>query len=75
MHTTPAALAIAWLLSRGDDIIPLVGMGRPSSVERALESLKVNLTPDDVAALNAAFPIGAAAGTRYPEEIMSRVHV
>ena len=49
--------------------------GRPSSVDRALEALDVQLTPDDVAALDAAFPIGAASGTRYPEEMMSRVHV
>ncbi len=75
MSTTSAAVAIAWLLSRGEDIIPLVGMGRPSSVERALEARDVHLTPDDVAVLDAAFPIGAAAGTRYPEEMMSRVHV
>ena len=72
MSTTSAAVAIAWLLSRGEDIIPLVGMGRPSSVERALEARDVHLTPDDVAVLDAAFPIGAAAGTRYPEEMMSR---
>ena len=75
MRTTPAAVAIAWLLGRGEDVIPLVGMGRPSSVDRALEALDVQLTPDDVAALDAAFPIGAASGTRYPEEMMSRVHV
>ena len=75
MSTTSAAVAIAWLLSRGEDIIPLVGMGRPSSVERALEARDVHLTPDDVAVLDAAFPIGAPAGTRYPEEMMSRVHV
>jgi aryl-alcohol dehydrogenase-like predicted oxidoreductase len=75
MDTTPAAVAIAWLLGRGDDVIPLVGMGRPSSVDRALEAMDVRLTPDDLAALDTAFPIGAAAGTRYPEEMMSRVHV
>ena len=73
--TTAPAVAIAWLLTRGDDIVPLVGMGRPSSVERALEAEQVTLTADDLATLDAAFPIGAAAGLRYPEEMMSRVHV
>lgn len=75
LDTSPAAVAVAWLLGRGEDVIPLVGMGRPSSVARALDALDLHLTPDDVAALDAAFPIGAAAGTRYPEEMMSRVHV
>ena len=48
---------------------------RNGSVARALEALDVTLTADDMAALDAAFPVGAAAGTRYPEEMMSRVHV
>ena len=75
LGSTPAAVAIAWLLDRGEDVIPLVGMGRPGSVDRALDALDVHLTSDDVAELDAAFPIGAASGTRYPEEMMSRVHV
>jgi len=75
LGTTPAAIALAWLLTRGEDIIPLVGMGRPQNVDRALEATRVDLSPDDLAALDAAFPIGAAAGTRYPESMMSGVHV
>lgn len=75
MGTTPAAIALAWLLTRGEDIIPLVGMGRPQNVDRALEATRVDLSADDLAALDAAFPIGAAAGTRYPESMMSGVHV
>ena len=75
LGSTPAAVAISWLLGRGEDVIPLVGMGRPGSVDRALDALDVHLTSDDVAELDAAFPIGAASGTRYPEEMMSRVHV
>lgn len=61
-----ASIALAWLLAKGDDIIPLVGMGRVSSVERNLEAFDVALRPDEVAALDAALPVGAAAGHRYP---------
>lgn len=69
--STPAAVALAWLLTRGPDVVPLVGMGRPASVDRALECLQVELTPEDLDDLDAAFPVGAAAGARYPEEMMS----
>ena len=72
--TTPPAVAIAWLLTRGDDVIPLVGMGRPQSVERALGAAHITLSADELSRLDAAFPIGAAAGTRYPAEMMSRLH-
>ncbi len=64
---TPASLALAWVLAQGDDLIPLVGMGRPEHVDRALEALAVELTDEDLATLAEAFPIGAAAGERYPE--------
>lgn len=66
LHSTPAAIALAWLLTRGRDVIPLVGMGRPANVDRALEAMTVTLTPDELAELDAAFPVGAAAGARYP---------
>ncbi|MCC6831873.1 MAG: aldo/keto reductase [Thermoleophilia bacterium] len=62
-----ATLALAWVLAQGDDIIPLVGMGRPSSVDRAAEAMDVHLTADELATLDAAFPAGAVRGARYPE--------
>lgn len=55
----------------GDDLVPLVGMGRPENVERNLEAFRVTLDDADVAALDAAFPIGCAAGLRYPESMTS----
>ncbi|MCB0881866.1 MAG: aldo/keto reductase [Thermoleophilia bacterium] len=73
--TTAASLAVAWVLAKGDDLIPLVGMGRTSSVDRALEALDVALTDADVAALDAAFPAGVAAGTRYPEAMMGALGI
>jgi aryl-alcohol dehydrogenase-like predicted oxidoreductase len=68
-----ASVALAWMLRQGDDIVPLVGMGRPSNVDRNLEALRVQLDDTDLAALDAAFPIGCAAGDRYPEAGMASV--
>ena len=65
----PSSVALAWILNKGDDLVPLVGMGRPENVERNLEALRVTLDEADVAALDAAFPIGCAAGLRYPESM------
>lgn len=73
--TTPASVAVAWILAKGDDLIPLVGMGRTSSVDRSLEALDVELSPADVAALDAAFPAGVAAGSRYPESMMGSLGI
>jgi aryl-alcohol dehydrogenase-like predicted oxidoreductase len=61
---TPAQLAIAWVLSRGDDIVPLVGMSRRSRLPENLGAMDVALNEDDLAALDQAFAPGAIAGTR-----------
>ena len=66
-----SSVALAWLLRKGDDLIPLVGMGRPENVDRNLEALRVQLDDAEMAALDAAFPIGCAAGPRYPESAMA----
>ncbi len=66
-----SSVALAWLLGKGDDLIPLVGMGRPENVDRNLEALRVHLDAAEMAALDAAFPIGCAAGLRYPESSMA----
>ncbi|MCC6652302.1 MAG: aldo/keto reductase [Candidatus Eisenbacteria bacterium] len=68
-----SSVALAWLMRKGDDLIPLVGMGRPESVERNLEATRVQLDAADMAALDAAFPIGCATGLRYPEAGMAAV--
>jgi aryl-alcohol dehydrogenase-like predicted oxidoreductase len=65
---TMATLALAWVLAQGEDVIPLVGMGRPEHVDRNLDALDVDLDEADLAAIDAAVPIGAAAGDRYPPE-------
>jgi len=65
-----ASLALAWILRQGHDPVPLVGMGRPDNVDRNLEATRVQLDDADLAALDAAFPIGCAAGNRYPDQAM-----
>jgi aryl-alcohol dehydrogenase-like predicted oxidoreductase len=68
---TLAPLALAWVLAQGDDVIPLVGMGRPEHVDRNLDALDIDLGPEDLDILDAALPIGAAAGDRYPPEFLA----
>jgi diketogulonate reductase-like aldo/keto reductase len=51
---SPSSVALAWLLAKGPDVVPLVGMGRPENVDRNLETFRVKLSPTDVAALDAA---------------------
>jgi len=62
---TVAQLAVAWVLARGDDIVPLVGARKRERLSEALEALSLELTPEDMAAIEAAMPATAIAGTRY----------
>ncbi|MBK8174264.1 MAG: aldo/keto reductase [Rhodospirillales bacterium] len=62
---TVAQLAIAWVLARGADIIPLIGARRPERLEEALNALGVVLSTDDLARIEQAVPAGATAGDRY----------
>jgi aryl-alcohol dehydrogenase-like predicted oxidoreductase len=68
---TVAQAAIAWVLSRGDEVIPLVGARRREQLAEALGALDLELTPDDLAAIEAAAPAEGAAGTRYPGTVMA----
>jgi len=63
---TPAQAAIAWVLAKGEDIVPLVGARRRDRLAEALGALDRPLSPDEVAALERAVPRDAAAGDRYP---------
>jgi aryl-alcohol dehydrogenase-like predicted oxidoreductase len=62
---TAAQLAIAWVASRGDDIIPLIGTKRRDRLAEALRALDLTLSTDDLAAIEAAVPADAVAGDRY----------
>jgi aryl-alcohol dehydrogenase-like predicted oxidoreductase len=63
---TPAQLAMAWVLSNGQDVLPLMGTKSRARLAENLGALEVSLTSAEVAELSAAFPPGAAAGDRYP---------
>ncbi|MEU4212648.1 aldo/keto reductase [Streptomyces sp. NPDC026206] len=68
-----AQTAIAWVLSRGEDIVPLVGARRRDRLAEALGALDVTLGSDDLAAIEQAVPAGAAAGDRYPADQMAHL--
>ncbi|NKF22389.1 aldo/keto reductase [Solimonas marina] len=70
---TPAQLALAWVLARGDDIVPIPGTKRRRYLEENIGALSVQLSARDLADLEAVFPAGAAAGLRYPEASMGTV--
>jgi len=64
-EVTAAQLAIAWVASRGDDIIPLIGTKRRDRLAEALRALDLTLSADELAAIEAAVPAGEVAGERY----------
>jgi aryl-alcohol dehydrogenase-like predicted oxidoreductase len=63
----PSQIALAWVLSRGDDIVPIPGTKRRSYLEENAAATKIELTPAELERLEQAFPAGAAAGERYPD--------
>ncbi len=68
-----AQVAIAWVASRGQDVVPLVGARRRERLTEALGALDVTLTAADLAAIEAAVPAGAAAGDRYAAAQMAHL--
>jgi len=70
----PSQLALAWLLARGKDIVPIPGTKRVERLEENAGALGVSLAPDDLARIDRAFPPGAASGLRYPEPAMRAVN-
>ncbi|HEY8501745.1 MAG TPA: aldo/keto reductase, partial [Solirubrobacterales bacterium] len=68
---TVAQIAIAWVLARGEDIVPLVGTTRRDRLAEAVGVLELELSEDDLAAIERAVPPGAAAGGRYDERQMA----
>lgn len=68
---TVAQVAIAWVLVRGDDIVPLVGARQHSRLEEALGALDLELDADELARIERAVPLDAAAGSRYDAPAMA----
>ncbi|MEW6421536.1 MAG: aldo/keto reductase [Deinococcota bacterium] len=66
-NCTPSQLALAWLLAKGNDIVPIPGTKQVKYLEDNLGALNVHLSGDDLVRLEAVFPMGAAAGERYPD--------
>lgn len=66
-----AQVVIAWLLSKGEDIVPLIGARRRDRLNEALGALEVNLSADELTQIEQAVPAGAAAGERYNSYLMA----
>jgi len=67
---TPVQLAVAWVLAKDPSIVPLVGARKRIQLAESLGALRVKLTPDEIAAIEAAVPAEAIAGTRYGADQM-----
>jgi aryl-alcohol dehydrogenase-like predicted oxidoreductase len=72
-HCTLTQLAIAWVLSRGEDIIPIPGTKKLKYLEENLAAMGVRLSPQDLAELEQIAPVGVAAGARYTEQAMRSI--
>lgn len=72
---TAAQIALAWVLSRGEHIVPIPGTRRRKWLEENAAAVDLTLSADTVAALEEAFKPGVASGTRYPAGQMKRIHL
>jgi aryl-alcohol dehydrogenase-like predicted oxidoreductase len=64
---TASQLALAWVLSRGEDVVPIPGTKRRAYLEENVAAVEVELSPQELERLDRAFPAGVAAGDRYPD--------
>ena len=67
---TQSQVALAWLLSKGDDIVPIPSTLNPAHLRENIEACTTDLSAEEIVALEEAFPLGAATGTRYPAQQM-----
>jgi aryl-alcohol dehydrogenase-like predicted oxidoreductase len=72
---TPAQVTLAWLLAQGPDVVAIPGTRYVKRLDENLGALGVTLSPAEVSRISAAVPVGAAAGTRYPEAGMKSVYI
>ncbi len=68
-----AQIAIAWVLARGQDIVPLIGARTRERLQEALGALELELSPEELERIERAMPAEAAAGERYPEQQMAQL--
>jgi len=71
---TPAQVALAWVLAKGNDIVPIPGTKRRKYLEENMAAAALTLTAEEIRALEAALPVGVVSGGRYPEGSMKAVH-
>ena len=71
---TPAQLAIAWILSRGNDIVPIPGSRSIGHLEENIAAAEIELTSEDLARIDEVAPKGVASGERYPSTSMASVN-
>lgn len=71
---TPAQLALAWVLSRGDHVVSIPGTTNPERLDQNAAAADIRLSDEELAALDEILPPEAAVGTRYPEQRMSSVN-
>jgi aryl-alcohol dehydrogenase-like predicted oxidoreductase len=67
---TPSQLAIAWVLAKGRNIVPLIGARTRTQLTESLAALQVQLSPSELVRIEEAIPASAVAGTRYDEHQM-----
>ena len=72
---TPAQLTLAWVLAQGRDVVAIPGTRYAERLAQNLGALEVTLTPEEVARMSAAVPVGTAAGQRYPAAAMKSVYL
>ena len=70
---TPAQIALAWVLHKGDDIVPIPGTKRCRYLEENVAAAALVLSAEEIDGLDAALPPGATAGPRYSERMMSYI--
>jgi aryl-alcohol dehydrogenase-like predicted oxidoreductase len=70
---TPGQIALAWLLHKGDDMVPIPGTKRRKFLEENVAAADLSLSPEEVAELDAALPPEKVAGPRYNERMMATV--
>jgi aryl-alcohol dehydrogenase-like predicted oxidoreductase len=70
-NATVAQIAIGWVLSRGRDIVPLVGARRRDRLDEALGALSLSLSAEDLRRIEQAVPSDAVAGDRYAAPVMT----
>lgn len=71
---TPAQLALAWVMNRGNDIVPIPGTKRIKYLEENVKAAEINFTEEEMKLLNEALPQGIAAGTRYPPHALNAIN-